>query len=161
MIVWLLLQWKTLTPRKTVTIQGVVNEPGEVPFFKGMTARDLILIANGFQDRANTDQIELYTNVTEEQTNKRIDARWFSFEEAKEVELAPSDLLVVRLKPGYQSTTFVRLEGQVSRPGTYPIIKEDYTIYDLFLRRRGSTRRSKSKGRFCRAGNHQGNTRKH
>ena len=123
---------ENINPEKTVTIQGVVNEPGEVPFFKGMTARDLILIANGFQDRANTDQIELYTNVTEEQTNKRIDARWFSFEEAKEVELAPSDLLVVRLKPGYQSTTFVRLEGQVSRPGTYPIIKEDYTIYDLF-----------------------------
>ena len=123
---------ENLNPEKTVTIQGMVNEPGEVPFFKGMTARDLILMADGFQDRANTNQIELYTNVTEQQTNKRIDARWFSFDEAKEVELAPSDLIVVRLKPGYQSTTFVRLEGQVSRPGTYPIIKEDYTIYDLF-----------------------------
>ena len=126
------ISMENINPEKTVTIQGVVNEPGEVPFFKGMTARDLILIANGFRDQANTDQIELYTNVTEEQTNKRIDALWFSFEEAKEVELAPSDLLVVRLKPGYQSTTFVRLEGQISRPGTYPIIKEDYTIYDLF-----------------------------
>lgn len=126
------ISMENIDPKKTVTIQGVVNEPGEVPFFKGMSARDLILIANGFQDRANTNQIELYTNVTEQQTNKRIDARWFSFDEAKEVELAPSDLMVVRLKPGYQSTTFVRLEGQVSRPGTYPIIKEDYTIYDLF-----------------------------
>ena len=126
------ISMENINPEKTVTIQGIVNEPGEMPFFKGMTARDLILIANGFQDRANTDQIELYTNVTEQQTNKRIDARWFSFDEAKEVELAPSDLIVVRLKPGYQSTTFVRLEGQVSRPGTYPIIKEDYTIYDLF-----------------------------
>jgi len=126
------ISMENINPEKTVTIQGVVNEPGEVPFFKGMTARDLILIANGFRDQANTDQIELYTNVTEEQTNKRIDALWFSFEEAKEVELAPSDLLVVRLKPGYQSTTFVRLEGQISRPGTYPIIKEDYSIYDLF-----------------------------
>ena len=123
---------ENINPEKTVRIQGVVNKPGEVPFFKGMTARDLILIADGFQDRANTNQIELYTNVTEQQTNKRIDARWFSFDEAKEVELAPSDLMVVRLRPGYQSTTFVRLEGQVSRPGTYPIIKEDYTIYDLF-----------------------------
>ena len=126
------ISMENIDPKKTVTIQGVVNEPGEVPFLKGMSARDLILIANGFQDRANTDQIELYTNVTEEQTNKRIDARWFSFDEAKEVELSPSDLIVVRLKPGYQSTTFVRLDGQVSRPGTYPIIKEDYTIYDLF-----------------------------
>ena len=126
------ISMENINPEKTVRIQGVVNKPGEVPFFKGMTARDLILMADGFQDRANTNQIELYTNVTEQQTNKRIDARWFSFDEAKEVELAPSDLIVVRLKPGYQSTTFVRLEGQVSRPGTYPIIKEDYTIYDLF-----------------------------
>ena len=123
---------ESINPEKIVTIQGVVNEPGEVPFFKGMSAMDLILIAEGFKDRANTDQIELYTNVTEQQTNKRINARWFSFEEAKDVELAPSDLMVVRLIPGFQSTTFVRLEGQVSRPGTYPIIKEDYTIYDLF-----------------------------
>lgn len=123
---------ENIIPEKTVTIQGMVNEPGEVPFFKGMTARDLILIANGFQDRANSEQIELYTNVTEDQTNKRVDARIFSIEEAKEEELLPSDLMVVRLKPGYQSTTFVRLEGQVTRPGTYPIIKEDYTIYDLF-----------------------------
>ena len=127
------ISMENINPEKTVTIQGVVNEPGEVPFFKGMTARDLILIANGFRDRANADQIELYTNVTEEQTNKRVNARWFSFEEAKEVELAPSDLMVVRLKPGYQSTTFVRLEGQVTRPGTYPIIKEDYSIYDLYF----------------------------
>ena len=126
------ISMENINPEKTVTIQGVVNEPGEVPFFKGMSAKDLILIANGFQDRANTDQIELYTNVTEEQSNKRVDARWFSLAEAKEVELSPSDLMVIRLKPGYQSTTFVRLEGQVSRPGTYPIIKEDYTIYDLF-----------------------------
>ena len=126
------ISMENINPEKMVTIQGMVNEPGEVSFFKGMTARDLILIADGFRDRANTDQIELYTNVTEEQTNKRIDARWFSFEEAKEVELTPSDLMVVRLRPGYQSTTFVRLEGQVSRPGTYPIIKEDYSIYDLF-----------------------------
>ena len=126
------ISMENINPEKTVKIEGVVNQPGEVPFFKGMTARDLILIAGGFQDRANADQIELYTNITEEQTSKRVNARWFSFEEAKEVELMPSDLMVVRLNPGYQSTTFVRLEGQVSRPGTYPIIREDYTIYDLF-----------------------------
>lgn len=126
------ISMENINPEKTVKIEGVVNQPGEVPFFKGMTARDLILIAGGFQDRANTDQIELYTNTTEKQTGKRVNARWFSFDEGKEVELAPSDLMVIRLKPGYQSTTFVRLEGQVARPGTYPIIKEDYTIYDLF-----------------------------
>ena len=124
---------ESINPEKIVTIQGMVNEPGEVPFFKGMTARDMILISDGFKDRANTEEIELYTNITEDQTNKRIEARLFSFEEAKDVLLSPSDLMVVRLKPGYQSTTFVRLVGQVSKPGTYPIIEEDYTIHDLYI----------------------------
>jgi len=140
------ISMENINPEKTVTIQGLVNKPGEVPFFKGMTARDLILIANGFQDRANTDNIELYTNVTEEQSNKRVDARSFSFADAKEVELAASDLMVVRLKPGYQSTTFVRLEGQVIRPGTYPIIKEDYTIHDLFYDAGGALEGANLKG---------------
>ena len=40
--------------------------------------------------------------------------------------------MVVRLKAGFQPTTFVRLEGQVARPGTYPIIKENYSLYDLY-----------------------------
>ena len=140
------ISMENINPEKTVTVQGMVKEPGEVPFFKGMTARDLILIANGFQDRANTDQIELYTNVTEEQSNKRVDARSFSLADAKEVELVPSDLMVVRLKPGYQSTTFVRLEGQVIRPGTYPIIKEDYTIHDLFYDAGGALEGANLKG---------------
>ena len=59
--------------------------------------------------------------------------------------------MVVRLKPGYQSTTFVRLEGQVSRPGTYPIIKEDYTIYDLFMMLEEALEGANLKGVFYRA----------
>ena len=127
------ISMENIKTERTVDIQGIVNEPGEYPFFEGMTARDLVLIANGFDDRANTDQIELYTNVTDLDQNKRINARWFSFDEAIEVELNPSDLMVVRAKPGYQPTTFVTLEGEVSRPGTYPIINENYTLYDLYF----------------------------
>ena len=127
------ISMENIKTERTVDIQGIVNEPGEYPFFEGMTARDLVLIANGFDDRANTDQIELYTNVTELDQSKRINVRWFSFDEAKEVELNPSDLMVVRAKPGYQPTTFVTLEGEVSRPGTYPIINENYTLYDLYF----------------------------
>ena len=29
------ISMENINPEKTVTIQGVVNEPGEVPFFKG------------------------------------------------------------------------------------------------------------------------------
>ena len=57
----------------------------------------------------------------------------FRFDESKEVELNPSDLMVVRVNPGFQPTTFVKLKGEVSRPGTYPIINENYTLYDLYF----------------------------
>ena len=124
---------ENIKAERTVDIQGLVNEPGEYPFYEGMTARDLVLIANGFDDRANTDKIELYTNVTDMDQNRRVNARGFSFGESKEVELNPSDLMVVRAKPGFQPTTFVKLKGEVSRPGTYPIINENYTLYDLYF----------------------------
>ena len=127
------ISMENIKAERTVDIQGLVNEPGEYPFYEGMTARDLVLIANGFDDRANTDQIELYTNVTDMDQNRRINARGFSFDESKEVELNPSDLMVVRVNPGFQPTTFVKLKGEVSRPGTYPIINENYTLYDLYF----------------------------
>ena len=40
--------------------------------------------------------------------------------------------MVVRVNPGFQPTTFVTLKGEVSKPGTYPIINENYTLYDLY-----------------------------
>ena len=127
-----IISMENIKAKKTVDIQGIVNEPGEYPFFEGMTARDLVLIANGFDDRANTNQIELYSNVTDLDQNRRVNARGFSFDEAKDVELNPSDLMVVRVNPGFQPTTFVTLKGEVSMPGTYPIINENYTLYDLY-----------------------------
>lgn len=127
-----IISTENIKAKKTVDIQGIVNEPGEYPFFEGMTARDLVLIANGFDDRANTNQIELYSNVTDLDQNRRVNARGFSFDEAKDVELNPSDLMVVRVNPGFQPTTFVTLKGEVSMPGTYPIINENYTLYDLY-----------------------------
>ena len=127
------ISMENIKAERTVDIQGLVNEPGEYPFYEGMTARDLVLIANGFDDRANTDKIELYTNVTDMDQNRRINARGFSFDESKEVELNPSDLMVVRINSGFQPTTFVKLKGEVSRPGTYPIINENYTLYDLYF----------------------------
>ncbi|GIR81400.1 MAG: hypothetical protein CM15mP83_1260 [Flavobacteriaceae bacterium] len=71
------ISMENIKAERTVDIQGLVNEPGEYPFYEGMTARDLVLIANGFDDRANTDKIELYTNVTDMDQNRRINARGF------------------------------------------------------------------------------------
>ena len=63
---------KNINPEKTVSIQGMVNAPDVYEFYQGMTARDLILIANGFKDKANIEKIELYSNSSIENKSKML-----------------------------------------------------------------------------------------
>ena len=121
-----------IKPKKTVSAQGMVNNPDVYEFYDGMTARDLILIANGFKDKANMQKIEVFSNVSSSNNNEKVKIRTFSFDESNKEKLLPSDLLVVRKNPGYRRTDFITLEGQALNAGTYPLIKNDYRIYDLF-----------------------------
>ena len=121
-----------INPKKTVSVQGMVNNPDVYEFYDGMTARDLILIANGFKDKANMQKIEVFSNVSSLNNNEKVKIRTFSFDESNKEKLSPSDLLVVRKNPGYRRTDFITLEGQALNAGTYPLIKNDYRIYDLF-----------------------------
>ena len=130
---------KNIKPEKTVSIQGMVNAPDVYEFYQGMTARDLILIAKGFKDKANIEKILIYSNNTSENKPEKVISRDFSFEKSSNEILLPSDLLVVRSSPGYRPTEFVSLEGRVFNPGTYPLRKKDYKIYDLFVDSGGNT----------------------
>ena len=133
---------KNINPKKTVSIQGKVNDPDVYDFYQGMTARDLILMANGFTDKANTLKIELYSNSSTENKKEKVKSRSFSFDKSSNEKLLASDLLVVRSTPGYQPTDFVTLDGRALNPGAYPIKKKDYRIYDLFMDSGGSIGRN-------------------
>jgi protein involved in polysaccharide export with SLBB domain len=130
---------KNINPEKTVSIQGMVNAPGVYEFYQGMTARDLILIANGFKDKANIGKIVVYSNNSTENKSEKVNSRNFSFDQSGNEKLLPSDLLVVRSTPGYRPTEFVNLEGRALNPGAYPLMKKDYRLYDLFMDSGGST----------------------
>ena len=129
---------ENIKPKRTVSVQGLVNNPDTYDFYEGMTARDLILIANGFKDKANTKKIELFSNTSSDNSNEKVAVRSFSFNESNKEELLPSDLLVVRNTPGFRPTGFVTLKGQALNPGAYPLTKKNYRIYDLFKDSGGS-----------------------
>lgn len=133
---------KNINPRKSVSIQGMVNTPDVYEFYQGMTARDLILIANGFKDKANIEKIEIFSNSSTDNKKEMVNSRSFSFDKSSNEKLLPSDLLVVRSAPGYRPTDFVSLEGRALNPGAYPIRKKDYRIFDLFMDSGGSIGRS-------------------
>ena len=44
---------------RTVSISGMVNEPGDYPYRNGMTLKDLVLMARGFTDGAYLDMAEI------------------------------------------------------------------------------------------------------
>ncbi|MCH1471731.1 MAG: SLBB domain-containing protein, partial [Flavobacteriaceae bacterium] len=132
---------KNINPEKTVSVQGMVNNPDAYEFYQGMTARDLILIANGFKDKANIEKIELFSNSSTENKPEKVNSRSFSFDQSGNEKLNPSDLLVVRSKPGYHPTEFVSLEGRALNPGAYPLKTNKYTVYDLFMDSGGNTGR--------------------
>ena len=71
-----------IKPKKTVSAQGMVNNPDVYEFYDGMTARDLILIANGFKDKANMQKIEVFSNVSSSNNNEKVKIRTFSFDES-------------------------------------------------------------------------------
>ena len=133
---------KNINPKKSVSIQGMVNTPDVYEFYQGMTARDLILIANGFKDKANIEKIEIFSNSSTDNKKEMVSSRSFSFDKSSNEKLLPSDLLVVRSAPGYRPTDFVSLEGRALNPGAYPIRKKDYRIFDLFMDSGGSIGRS-------------------
>ena len=133
---------KNINPKKSVSVQGMVNTPDVYEFYQGMTARDLILIANGFKDKANIEKIEIFSNNSTDNKKEMVNSRSFSFDKSSNEKLLPSDLLVVRSTPGYRPTDFVSLEGRALNPGAYPIRKKDYRIFDLFMDSGGSIGRS-------------------
>ncbi|MCK5649872.1 MAG: SLBB domain-containing protein, partial [Gemmatimonadetes bacterium] len=50
----------SLLPPRTVSISGLVKIPGSYPFTDGMTAEDLVLVAGGFEEGAQSFEAEVY-----------------------------------------------------------------------------------------------------
>ena len=123
----------SVVPERTVTIQGAVNKADTFMYYDGMTARDLVLLASGFQYRANTASIEVYRNQSHLNNTQKLTALAFSADETDKISLQPGDLMVVRLLEGYQPTEYVRVEGLSLNPGAYPIQSNSYSIYDLYM----------------------------
>ena len=55
-----------LKSEKKISIAGEVNEAGDYPFFDGMTAVDLILMAKGITDKASNSEIVIYRSTYDE-----------------------------------------------------------------------------------------------
>ncbi len=127
----MVVQAKLMQTNYEVKIEGAVNSPDVYPFYEGMTAQDLLLFAQGYTDHANTDMAVVYRNQSALRAEVVIEEFFLNRATLKTFVLAPSDIVVVRTKAGFQSTSYVTLKGMAQNPGIYPLLNNDYKLYDL------------------------------
>ena len=110
-----------------VTIQGEVLRPASYPLSKDMTAAQLVRMAGGFKRDALLDNADLTSygvlngsRVSGSLATIHIGAAVNGSEPSADVPLKPGDILTIHQITGWNDIgQSVRIEGQVSFPGTY------------------------------------------
>jgi protein involved in polysaccharide export with SLBB domain len=144
--------------RGFVYISGEVMAPDRYPFAEGMTVKDLILLADGVKSRANTEEIEVYRQITDVKTLNENVNKSESFKlkmskdmdsgEAATFQLKREDRVVVRTIFGAEDVKEVQVEGEVIAPGNYVLKAKNQRISDLVRQAGGLTAYAYPTGAF-------------
>ncbi len=132
-------------PQHSVTISGAVRKPGSYVRNNNMTVADLVMMAGGLTENADTSDWEVSRIDT---TNIRIYSHVYKISVSSDYwnpdggqtfALKDFDHVNVPTNPKYNKPKIVQIEGYVLYPGSYTITKEEETLDDL-LKRAGGLR---------------------
>ena len=145
-----------LQSRGTVTINGLVSNPGTFDFAEGTTLEDLILKAGGLQEGASTARVDIARRIYDPDSLTYSDtlglAYSFPISEglaivgADSFVLQPYDVVSVRRSPGFRPQKFITVDGCVVFPGQYVIVNENERLSDVIERAGGLTNMANPKG---------------
>lgn len=124
--------------KKTVEIDGMVQNPGIYPLYNSMTVADLVFLAGNFTANAYTLEAEL-ARIDSQGTVSVLQIRIDNPEQDSSFLLQENDHLFVRQIPGYQLHRMVTIEGEVRFPGRYSLSKDNETLWHLLSRAGGFT----------------------
>ena len=133
-----------------VYLSGEVVSPDKYAFAEGMTIKDLIVLGNGFKNRADLSEIEVFRQISDEKTlNENIvKAESFKIELNKDLstndkatsfKLKREDRVIIRPIFGYEDPKEVKIEGEVRAPGIYILMSKNQRISDLIYKSGGVT----------------------
>ena len=125
-----------------VQVLGEVRRPGTYPFAQGMTPEELILMAGGFQESANTQDVEIARRLEDSDLGTLADLIQVKINPTLSLsetspELQPFDQVIVRKRASFTMQRLVTVEGQVNSPGIFAIQSSGERISDLLKRAGG------------------------
>jgi len=133
---------------KSVSINGLVRNPGNYDLSTNMRVEDLILQAGGFEKSAYNYEAEVFRvdpyNIKPDALisvhKVKINQEYFKADGSSGQNgflLQDMDMVVVRQYPDYQHQRSVIINGEVKFPGAYSLIKEKETLGELIERAGG------------------------
>ena len=133
----------------TLTINGMVKNPGIFPFSANTTVEDLILLAGGLLDGASMARVDVARRIVDPNSLMPTDeiGETFAFplkdglamDGGDSFVLQPFDIVSVRQSPGFKPQLFVKIEGEVAFPGEYVLLNEGERVSSLVKRAGGAT----------------------
>ncbi|MDX8410911.1 MAG: SLBB domain-containing protein, partial [Mariprofundaceae bacterium] len=127
--------------RHTITVVGEVHHPGQFELTEGMHISDLIFAAGNVTEKAYLKQAEI-TRYDVVDGERRVSKHMqLDLEDALANDgdgnmlLMPYDVLAVRQLSNWRSVEQVKLEGEITYPGSYPV--EEGEKLSSVLRRAG------------------------
>jgi protein involved in polysaccharide export with SLBB domain len=160
----------TFRPQRYVAISGFVKKPGRYPYRRGMTMRDLVLMADGVKEGARLTDAEI-ARLPEDRSNGQtavtirvpLDSTYLfgrardgSYEGppglqvssagAPEVPLEPYDNVLIFRQENFEYQRNVTLRGEVKFPGTYALKNKRERLRDLVMRAGGLTDEAQADG---------------
>lgn len=135
----------SLVQKRTVTVDGEVNKPGEFEYRYGMTLGDAVLMAGGLTDAATLERVEVVRRIAGGKENLNLKDtiaiilhyNLLSKPEDAETVLSPFDMVYIRRSAVYKPQQVITIEGQVNYPGSYAMEKNVVRLSDVVSKANG------------------------
>ncbi|MEB2776538.1 SLBB domain-containing protein [Algoriphagus sp. D3-2-R+10] len=134
-----------------VQILGEVKKPGVYPYSAEMKVEDLIVMAGGFQESANSQDIEIARRLEDSDLGTLADIIPTQVNpdlgyNPNSPSLVPFDQVIVRKRASFTMQKLTAVEGQVNSPGIFAIQSSAERISDLIKRAGGLNQFAYAKG---------------
>ncbi len=134
-----------------VQILGEVKRPGTYPYSESMKIEELIILAGGLQESANSQDIEIARRLEDSDLGTLSDIIPSRVSPDLSISpespsLQPFDQVIVRKRASFTMQRLVAVEGQVNAPGLFAIQNSVERISDLIKRAGGLNQFAYPKG---------------